>query len=160
MQNEIFRQKSLDRISSPESLDEYLKVASPSIWLTLVAVILLLVGVCFWGIFGSMESSESVPVVSDGNNTYCYIDEDFHTAASQSHKIRVDGQVYKLGDIPGVPEELTRDNEEDAYVLHLMGTDSDDMWVYKVRIETPLPAGSYSGWVISKQIHPIKYVMQ
>ena len=38
----VFRQKALERISSPEQLSSYLKVTSFSIWATLAAVILLL----------------------------------------------------------------------------------------------------------------------
>ena len=43
-QNQIFRQKSLDQISSPEQLHDYLHVTNPTVWLALAAVILLLVG--------------------------------------------------------------------------------------------------------------------
>ena len=41
----IFRKKALDRISSPENLTDYLRVANPGIWVVLAAVILLLAGV-------------------------------------------------------------------------------------------------------------------
>ena len=57
MENEnatIFRQKSIDRISSPEQLHDYIKVSSPSSWIVLTAIIVLLIGVLVWGIFGSI----------------------------------------------------------------------------------------------------------
>ena len=47
MENPIFRKKSLDRISSPEALDDYLRVTTPAIWLILTAVIMLLAGFCY-----------------------------------------------------------------------------------------------------------------
>lgn len=50
----IFRQKSIDRISSPEQLHDYIKVSSPSSWVILIAIIVLLIGVLVWGIFGSI----------------------------------------------------------------------------------------------------------
>ena len=53
-QNSIFRQKSLDRISSPEKLDDYVKVTTPSVWIALTAIILLLAGALVWGIFGEV----------------------------------------------------------------------------------------------------------
>lgn len=52
--NSIFRQKSLDKISSPEKLDDYIRVTSPSVWFILAAIILLLFGALFWGIFGEV----------------------------------------------------------------------------------------------------------
>ena len=62
MKNEnttIFRQKSIDRISSPEELHDYIKVSSPSAWVVLTAIIVLLVGVLVWGIFGSITVNTS-----------------------------------------------------------------------------------------------------
>ena len=49
MSDQIFRKKSLDRISSPEQLNDYIRVANPGIWMILAAVIILLAGVCVWG---------------------------------------------------------------------------------------------------------------
>ena len=50
----IFRQKSIDKISSPEQLHDYIKVSSPSSWVILIAIIVLLIGVLIWGFFGSI----------------------------------------------------------------------------------------------------------
>ncbi len=44
------------RISSPEQLDDYLKVTSPKVWVLLVAVVLLLAGLLLWGGFTTIES--------------------------------------------------------------------------------------------------------
>lgn len=51
----IFRKKSLERISSPEQLDEYIRVITPSVWVVLVALAILLIGFLAWSIFGTME---------------------------------------------------------------------------------------------------------
>ena len=50
----IFRQKSIDRISSPEQLHDYIKVSSPGAWLVLVAIIIFLVGALVWAVNGSI----------------------------------------------------------------------------------------------------------
>lgn len=52
--NSIFRQKSIDKVSSPEKLDDYIKVTTPSVWIALMAMILLLVGAIVWGFFGEL----------------------------------------------------------------------------------------------------------
>ena len=44
------------RISSPEQLDDYLKVTSPKVWVLLVAIALLLAGLLLWGGFTTVES--------------------------------------------------------------------------------------------------------
>ena len=55
MENPIFRKKSLDRISSPEALDDYLHVTTPAAWMILAAVIMMLAGMLIWSIFGTVE---------------------------------------------------------------------------------------------------------
>ena len=52
--NGIFRQKSIDKVSSPEKLDNYIRVTTPSVWITLAAILVLLIGALVWGIFGEL----------------------------------------------------------------------------------------------------------
>ena len=52
----IFRQKSIDRVSSPEQLNDYIRVTTPSVWLVLAAIILLLVGMLAWSVLGTVEA--------------------------------------------------------------------------------------------------------
>ena len=46
MNDQLFRKKSMEKITSPENLNDYIRVASPGVWMTLCAVILILIGVC------------------------------------------------------------------------------------------------------------------
>ena len=54
MNDKIFRKKSVDKMSSPEQLNDYIKVTSPGIWMVLAAIAIFLAGVCVWGIFGKL----------------------------------------------------------------------------------------------------------
>lgn len=45
---DLFRKKSLDKLNSPENLDEYLKVSNISGWLIILALVLIIVGAIFW----------------------------------------------------------------------------------------------------------------
>ena len=56
MANSIFRKTSLDRVSNPEQLNDYIRVTNPSVWMIMCAVILLLTGVCVWGVFGQLDT--------------------------------------------------------------------------------------------------------
>lgn len=56
MEQPIFRKKSIERISSPEQLSDYLHVTSPAVWAVLVAVIGLLVGLLVWSSVTAVES--------------------------------------------------------------------------------------------------------
>lgn len=50
MGSTIFREKSLKKIASPEQMNDYIRVSSPSVWMVLTAVIVLLAGVCVCGV--------------------------------------------------------------------------------------------------------------
>ena len=52
----IFREKSMSRVSSPEALNDYIRVTTPSVWIVLIALVLLLVGMLAWSIFGTVET--------------------------------------------------------------------------------------------------------
>ncbi|WP_026658454.1 hypothetical protein [Butyrivibrio sp. AC2005] len=54
-ENSIFRNKSIERVSSPEQLNDYIQVTTPSVWIILLAVIILIVGMLIWGIFGEIH---------------------------------------------------------------------------------------------------------
>lgn len=77
MNEEIFRKKSLDKVKSPESLDDYIQVSNPKIWLILASAIVLLVGAVVWGTFGYVDSTVPATVQVDNGSAVCYVsDED------------------------------------------------------------------------------------
>ena len=52
-----FRKKSMDRISSPDEMRDYLRVTSPRLWMLLGTIILLLAGFVFYAATSRMEST-------------------------------------------------------------------------------------------------------
>ena len=68
MDESIYRRKSLDRITSPESLGDYLHVTNPSVWMILAAVIVLLVGLLVWASTANIDSyAYGTAQVENGN---------------------------------------------------------------------------------------------
>lgn len=63
MDKKLFREKNVKRVSSPEELNDYMRVTSPSVWVILISVVILLVGFTVWGITGT------VTIVDDDGNT-------------------------------------------------------------------------------------------
>ena len=62
--SDLFRKKSLDRVSSPEELNDYIRVTTPSIWLILAATVILILGMLAWSVFGTVEKQNT-----DGSTT-------------------------------------------------------------------------------------------
>ena len=51
----VSRQKTRDRISSPDQLTDYLRVTNPGIWVLLASIVLFLAGVFVWFTIGTLE---------------------------------------------------------------------------------------------------------
>ena len=51
----LFREKSMARVSSPEELNDYIRVTTPGVWLVLLATVILLLGMLVWSIFGTVD---------------------------------------------------------------------------------------------------------
>ena len=54
----VYRQETLERISSPEQLNDYLKVTNVGIWVVLITVMLLLAGIFVWSKVGTLETKQ------------------------------------------------------------------------------------------------------
>ena len=62
MENGLFRKKSLERISSPEQLHDYMHVTSPRLWMLLIAVAVLLIGFLAYASTATMENTMPIKV--------------------------------------------------------------------------------------------------
>lgn len=55
----IFRQRSLDRLSSPEQLDQLMRITSCRSWIALLAIGAVVASAVVWGLFGTVATSIS-----------------------------------------------------------------------------------------------------
>lgn len=125
MSNTLFRKKSLDRITSPEQLDEYLHVTSPSVWILLAAAILLLAGLLFWGSFITLNSyAEGTGRVEGGRMTVSFEDP---VVASHVKE----GMIVSAGDTESRITGVGR--TEDGGIMASADTDLSD-GTYPVRV--------------------------
>lgn len=70
MESGLFRKSSLEHISSPERLNEYIKITNPGIWAILLGCLALLIATGFWGFYGSIpDSVRAIGVMFPQNGT-------------------------------------------------------------------------------------------
>ena len=53
--SDLFRKKSLDRVTTPEELNDYIRVTTAPVWLVLLATLIILAGLIVWGVFGRVD---------------------------------------------------------------------------------------------------------
>jgi len=122
MSNTIFRKASLDSISSPEQLNDYIKVSNPSIWIVLMAMFILLAVLVVWSITGSLPTSVHAKGVINGGKALGYvgISEAGSIKAGQAVKVQavnqnttVNGHIDSLGAVPLSGAEIAADLKSD-----------------------------------------------
>lgn len=154
-ENSVFRKKSLERISSPEQLNDYIRVSSPGIWILLAAVIILLIGIGVWGVFGTMETRVPVCAVSNGSETWCYIREEDKSGLVENMIVEIEGKRSLLGEISTLPKPVDSDFPE--YALHVGNLKAGE-WVYTAKLFVRLPEGIYDAKIITEEVNPLSFV--
>ena len=56
--SDIYREKNINRVNQPEDLNDYIRVTTPSVWIVLIAIALILVAILGWMVFGTVEVHE------------------------------------------------------------------------------------------------------
>lgn len=138
MSEEIFRKKSLDKVKSPESLDDYIRVSNPGVWLLLISVIVLLIGAVVWGIFGHIDSTVPASVRIEIGTAVCFVEEDNMTS------VKV-GQTVKFEDCEAVIESV--------------GNKTADGYVCTLSEISELADGFYEGNIIVERYKPLSFIL-
>ena len=125
MEKSLFRKESLQRVSSPEQLNEYLHVTTPANRIVLCAIILLIVSLLVWSSVTAVESyAAGNALVKDGVLTLTFDD------AAKAESVAV-GMNVRVGDTVAPVTSIGQDEEGNAFAV----------------AQTQLPDGSYEARV-------------
>jgi len=153
-----FRKKSLERISSPEQLTDYIKVSNPGVWLVLAAVVLLLASALVWAVFGTLPTTLSVSAYVSNGAAVLYVDEATAGELEPGLQARIgdaEGTVASVASIPLSQAELKQKYTDD-YVFSSMTAGE---WNYPVEITVPGAAdGLQQATLTLDRVHPIFFV--
>lgn len=152
----IFREKSLERINSPEALDKYIKSTKPSTWFLLLAIIVFLCGTLTWATFGKVESKTTVGAEVTGGSGVCLVKEEDYKRIEKDSFVVID-EVE--GIITAVDGPFEMDNTVDSYLSHISGIEEDG-WYYLVRFTAGSPNGKYEARLVFERLNPISFVIK
>ncbi len=131
----VFRQETLDRISSPEQLNDYLHVTSPGIWAILTAVIVFMAGVFVWSCTGTLETKSPASMIVKDHVAEIVVKDD--SALEKGMLIREASQEFYIASV-----------EEDEYGR-------------KIGIaEVSLPDGKYDTEVVTDTTRPVEFLIK
>ena len=137
MSEQLFRKKSLDKISSPDKLDDYLKVSSPSLWLVMLAVVFLLVGTLVWASVEELETKINAVASIENKNVEIVL------TGSDADKVDTGMKVY-IGKVVTTIDQVKY----------------DDLGRTILMCSADLSDGNYKTEIVIESIHPIKFLFR
>ena len=135
--SKIFRQKSLDRISSPEQLTDYFKVTNPGVWLILGAVVFLLAGLLVWASVGKLDTVVDASVTVENGTAVVMPISNSTDDLEKGMIVIISGNEYTVTEV-----------RKDFY-----GRPS-------ALIKTDMPDGNYDGQIVTESISPISFLLK
>lgn len=156
MKKQLFRKKSLEQISSPEQLTDYIQVTRPGVWTVLVAAVLLLVSLLVWGVYGALPDAVSVNGVAENGVVTCYVENPANLSAGMEAEVdETAGKVLEVSSIPLSEQEVAQTYKED-YTLHMLNVGD---WNYAITIDAPdAPDGLVKVLIVGNPVHPISFL--
>lgn len=156
MSNPILTKNSENKVSSPEQLNDYIKVSNLGVWLILLVLIILLASVFIWGAFGQIKTTVSAVGVAQNGTVLCYAESVDKIAVGDEVKIDgKSGKVVSVSDKPiSIKEIETLYDEYTMYSLNL------PEWNYEISISCEnCEDGVKNAKIICDTIKPISFII-
>lgn len=156
MANEtIFRDKSIERISSPEQLNDYVKLTNPGVWFVSSAILIILIGTIVFGTVGHIDSSVPSALISDGETSVCLVKREYGEKFTDDMHVKVDGTEYNVSLKAAKPVAINPD--VDSYAL-FVGNMEVGEWVYEIDVDGQIPEGVYEARLVTERISPLSFI--
>lgn len=156
MNNQLFRKKSMEKISSPEQLDTYIRVSTPGMWMLLTAIVVLLVGVCVWGVMGHLDTTLSTVAVAQDNRLTAYVKEEDIQDVEAGMEVMIDSNSFTVVSVSGEPVAVDASFSE--YACHVGGLQAGQ-WVYALTLDGEAADGVYAAEIVTDSVLPISFVI-
>ena len=150
-------EKKLRKVDSPEQLNQYIRLSNPGVWILLIAIVVLLIGVCAWGFLGKIDTKITTVAISSDYNYYVYIKEADLEKVKNGMNVEIvnNENKYEIVEIETTPEKVT--DELSEYARHL-GNFQIGEWVYKCRLNKNLKEGTYGANIVVESIAPMVFI--
>lgn len=156
MENEtIFRDKSIERISSPDQLNDYVRLSNPGVWFILSAIMVILIGACIFGALGHIDSSVPAVGIAKGGKMVCLVKKEFGNRFTQDMKLKIDDREYNVS--VRSPKPVTVWDTTDPYALFI-GDMQPGEWVYEIDVEGSFTDGAYAADLVTEEVSPVTFL--
>ena len=157
---QVFRQKSLDRVSSPEDLNSYLNVMNVGVWVILAAVIIFLIGAAVWcTVFRLETDTVTVAAVVKNGEASLFITDADKALDPEGKLLKINGETYVLPAADFNAVKLFAQN--DKAVASILGLSEEQLGDYArvMKIALDLPNGVYEAEIVAEDVSPMSLIL-
>lgn len=133
--NQLFRKASLDSITSPEQLTDYMRVTNPSLLIILGAVLVLLLGAVTWFYTARIETTVTGSAMASNGTLSVYVSGDEAESIKKGMTVKVRGYEADITEI-----ELHNDGSVTASA------------------EADIHDGLYDAEIVTGELDPISFI--
>lgn len=156
MNEQLFRKKSLEKVTSPEQLKQYIRVSNPGLWMVLSAIVILLVGVVVWGSVAQLETTLPTAIIAKDGAGIVYISEENAQKVSVGMTVRSGDSEYLVEEISA--EAVLVDGSFTEYGVYASGL-TQGQWVYAVKVSGVFADGVHKAEIVVESISPISFIL-
>lgn len=156
MSDNVFRKKSLEELDKHDELNAYLKVARPTIWISLSLILIILIGILTWGFLGKIEVKVIGAAEVKNNVLTNYIRKDSFKDVKENQTIKFNDKICTIISIDN-PIQVTKDFNE---YLKQKGEFLIGEYVYPCKANIECEDGYYITETITDIVAPLSYVFR
>ena len=156
MNKQLFKKSVIDRVTSPEQLHDYVRVANPGLWMVISAIVIFLTGVVIWGFIGKIDTTMTTAIVTDGGKAVIYIGESDIEKIDVGMTVRSGDNEYTVTAISAEPIKV--DASLTDYAIHASGLTVGE-WVYEVSIDGEHSDGVSKADIVIESISPVSFII-
>lgn len=131
---ELYRKKSIDKLSNPEQLDRAIIISSPISWLALIGIALIIIATVIWSVKGKLVTTADINGVIVSSDNTCAIHSDMSGTVSKISK--------KVGDKVKVGEEIARIKDATGKESIIKATYSGTIMDYLIEPDSKVYTGA------------------
>ncbi len=155
-ENELYRKNAMERVTSPEQLNDYIHVTSPAIWMILIGIAVILIGMLVWANVGHLDTYEvGAGIVSDGEVTV-YVTPQVRAKVKSGMELNVQNHKTEIKSISDYP--VTVPGDIDTYVLNAANLEEGQN-AYILKAPVDMENGIYTVSILLESVKPISFVV-
>lgn len=160
---DLYREKSVDKFTSADELNNYTKANHPSLWVLLSALLCIAVGFLIWTFVGDISITVSASASVEDDIATLYIHNEEAKPVDAKQEVLINDSFFIITEKSSNPEKVTQEfMNENPKIVELGKFKLNDYYIAASAelkaSESKVSNGTYSSEITVEHIKPIKFI--